>query len=283
MPDVDPALTPGDVRIERFTAAERNVLAARGLFGPLFEAYLAHSAAWVGQPDGLVRVMMQQGLAAAALYLTCRPADEETAWTVNFAEPPLNLFLAASGRAGSVVGRYYDEHVETAESNRLFVQTTRRIGKPHTSVIEVRGLDVLLILEQYYAQSEQTTTRFLEGEGEEFVMLMALPGIDDAWLRQLPREEGLSFAQWSDVHRIEERIVRFGCLCDEERIVEVVTGIFREKREELFQGESEVEVRCPRCGRAYRLSREAFEGALRRRRAQDRGAEPMGEDPPDRG
>jgi hypothetical protein len=272
MSDATPELTADAVRVERFISLERNVLAARGLFSRLFDAYLAHSQQWVGEPDGLVRVMMQQGLAAAALYLTCRPLDEESAWTFNFPEPPLNLFVSASAGGNRVVGRYFDEHVETAASGRLFVQTIRQTGQPHSSVIEVQGLDILMILEQFYAQSEQTRTRFLEGEGDEFVMLMALPGADDAWLRDLPREEGLAFAQWPDMQQIEERTVRFGCQCDPERIIDVVAGIFHDKPEELFDGDPGVEVRCPRCGQAYQVSRKTFDERCQRLDAES--AEP---------
>lgn len=267
MSESGPPGVAATVRIERFTSRERSVLAARGRFAPFFAAYQAHSRQWVGDPDGLVRVMMQQGLAAAALYLTSRPRDEETAWTYNFPEPPLNLFITASAASDRVVGRYFDEHVESTASNRLFVQTTRRTGGSHTSVIEVRGFDILLILEQYYAQSEQATTRFVEGQGDEFVMLMALPGIDDAWLRGLSREEVLAFARWPDMHGIEERAVRFTCICDAERIVDIIAGIFHDKRAELFAGDPDVEIRCPRCGRAYRVSQETFDENLRRRSA----------------
>ena len=244
-----------EIFIDRFSSREHNLLAARATFTPLFEDYLEHTRRWVGEPDGLVWTMMRQGLAAAALYLTCRPNDEQTAWTFNFPEPPLNLFITTDAGTGCVVGRFFDRHIQSTEHNRLFVQTARRIGEPHLSVIEVRGFDLLLMLERYYAQSEQATARFFEGEGDEFVMLMALPGIDEAWLRGLSREEGLQLVRDLAPRPIERRTVRFGCTCNDARIVEIMRGMFSDRLDELFAGEPKVEVQCPRCGRGYGIER----------------------------
>jgi len=251
-----------EARIDRYTSRERNVLVARGTFTDLFAAYREHSQRWVGEPDGLVEVMMRQALAAAGLHLTCRPRDEQTAWTLNLPEPPLNLFFTADAGTGRVVGRFFERHVETTADSRLFVQIDRGRGEPHLSVITVSGFDVLGILEQYYAQSEQATARFFEQDDDEFAMVMALPGVDDEWLRALTRETAREFIAGPQTNHIEERTVAFGCSCNVERILEIVAGIFREKEAELFGDDAQVEVQCPRCGRAYDLTREGFRAEL---------------------
>lgn len=252
---------PGEALIERYTSRERNVLAARGAFGELFAAWLEHARAWIGEPDGLAYAMMRQGLAAAALYLTCRPRDEQTAWTVNLPEPPLNVFFTADAAAGRVVGRTFLDHVRAKPSSRLFVQLARPRGEPHVSVIDVTGFDVLSILEQYYAQSEQATARFFEREGDTFLMLMALPGVEEAWLRSIDAGEAEAFIDGPETRLIERRAVAFGCSCDERRVIEVTSGMFRDRLDELFGGEEEIEIYCPRCGRAYAVTRPEFERA----------------------
>jgi molecular chaperone Hsp33 len=251
-----------EIIIDRYLLREHSVLAARGEFTALFADYVAHSRRWVGDPDGLVLTMMRQGLAAAALYLTCRPRDEQTAWTINLPEPPLNLFITADAARGRVVGRYFDEDVKSTPRNRLFVQTVRSTGEPHLSAIEVTGFDVLRILEQHYVQSEQATARFFEGDSDDFVMLMALPGVDEEWLQGISREDGLGFAHWPESRLIEKRPVTFECICAAERIIEIVAQMFRNEPEELFAANAEAEARCPRCGRAYEITRAAFEEAL---------------------
>jgi len=248
-----------EVPISRYLSRERNLLAARGIFTPLFDDFLAHSRRWVGEPDGLVMTMMRQGLAAAALYLTCRPNDEQTAWTFNFPEPPLNIFVSADAGRGTVVGRYFDREIRATEHNRLFVQTVRRIGEPYLSAIEVHGFDLLLILEAYYEQSEQATARFFEYDRDEFVMLMALPGIDEPWLRGLSMGQARELLDAPGTHLIEKRPVAFGCACNDARILEIMRGMFRDRPEELFGGEPSAEVNCPRCGRAYQIARAVFD------------------------
>jgi molecular chaperone Hsp33 len=250
------------VRIDRYTSREHNVLAARGEFTSLFAAYRGHARRWVGEPDGLAYTMMRQGLAAAALYLTCRPRDEQTAWTLNLPEPPLNVFFAADAGRGRVVGRYYTEHVNATAHSRLFVQIARSRGEPHQSFIEVTGFDVLAILEQYYARSEQAGARFFELPDDTFIMLMALPGIDEEWLKALSPDEASAFVAGPQVSLIEQREVVFECACDEARILEIIAGIFHGKLDELFGGEGVAEVTCPRCGRAFDITRAALERLL---------------------
>jgi hypothetical protein len=252
----------GATLIDRYTLRARNVLAARGTFTALFEAYLEHARRWVGEPDGLVHAMMRQGLAAAALYLTCRPTDEHTAWTLNLPEPPLNIFFSADASRDRVVGCHFLENVQAGPHSRLFVQLARSRGEPHLSVIEVTGFDVLDILERYYVQSEQATARFFELPGQVFLMLMALPGVDEPWLREVTPEEARALLDGADSRWLERRTVVFGCACDEERIRAIAAGIFRNQLDELFGSDAAAEIRCPRCGRAFTISRDALERAL---------------------
>jgi hypothetical protein len=250
-----------EIVVDRYISREHNVLAARGVFTGLFSDYVEHSHRWVGDPDGLVLTMMRQGLAAAALYLTCRPRDEETAWTVNLPEPPLNLFFVADASAGAVAGRFFDRHVKAEPHSRLFVQLVRPTGKPHESVIAVTGFDVLLMLERYYAESEQATARFFDCEQDAFIMIMALPDVDEAWLQSLSREQGKALLAGPDMVLIERRLVRFFCSCTYERILEIAVKFFRDQPEELFGDEGRAEFLCPRCGRAYGIERAAFDAA----------------------
>ncbi len=248
----------GEIQVNRWLLPARDLLVARGDFGPLFEAYVEHSRRWVGDPDGLVATMMRQGLAAAGLYLTFRALDENTAWTINFAEPPLNIFITSDAKTGKVVGRYFDQHVKTVDYNRIFVQSVRNVGRPQQSSVRVKGFDVLSIFEQYYALSEQSAARFFELGEHRFMMLSALPDADDAWLESLTTTEAASLLQAEECREIEGRKVSFGCSCDQQIVFKTVSSIFADKEAELFGEDDEVEVSCPRCGIAYTMSRDDF-------------------------
>ncbi len=248
-----------DAVVERFISKDRNVLLAKADFGRLFRAYLEHSRAWVGDPDGLILIMMRQALAAAALYLTCRPTDENTAWTINFPEPPLNIFVTCDASAGRVVGRYYTDHVKAEPETRLIVQAVRRTGEPQLSILAVTGFDILSIFEQYYTQSEQLTVRFFELEEDRFYMVMALPDIDEAWLHDLTRDEVLALLEEETTQKIEERPVQFACGCSAERLAVVTGKMFAGRLDELFGDDAQLEAHCPQCGRAYELTRAQLE------------------------
>ncbi len=248
----------GEVRIERHLLRSRELLLARGSFGPLFADYFDHTRRWVGEPTGLVLQLMQQGLAAAGLYLTFRALDEHTAWTVNFAEPPLNIFITTDSRAGTVTGRYFEQHVATVDHNRIFVQSVRNVGKPQLSSVEVKGFDMLSIFEQYFARSEQWPARFFAGERDTYTMLSALPGVNLSWIHGVTAADLPALYRAADLRTLEERIVTFACRCDERRIHGVVRTLFEGRAEELFRGEERVEVRCPRCGHAYWMTRADF-------------------------
>lgn len=249
----------GEVHIERHLLRSREVLIARGAFGPLFADYREHSRRWVGEPAGLVLDLMRDGLAAAGLYLTFRALDEHTAWTINLAEPPLNIFLTSDARAGTVTGRHFAEHVTTTEHNRIFVQSVRTMGPPQLSSTEVKGLEMLPIFEQYFARSEQWPARFFALGGDTYVMLSALPGVDADWIAGVRREDLPALYAADDLRALDERVVIFACSCDERRVHQVVRALFADRREELFRGEELVEVQCPRCGRAYGMSRADFD------------------------
>jgi molecular chaperone Hsp33 len=123
----------------------------------------------------------------------------------------------------------------------------------------VDGFDVLSFFEQYYNRSEQKPARFFEAGDTEFVMLLGLPGVDAAAMQALTRDEGLALADAAP-RPLDEQIFRFQCGCNFETMREVVGTLFREKEEELFRGEEEVEVSCPRCGHRWRVTKNDVAG-----------------------
>jgi len=138
--------------------------------------------------------MMRQGLGAAALYLAFRPHDEAVGFTLNFRTPPINIFITGDGAASTVTGRAFTEGVRTAETSRLFVQSQRPGQDQIQSLVEVEGLDVLDVFEQYYSRSEQAPARFFELSDDHFISIMSLPDSDVDWLQGLDREQ---LYQWS--------------------------------------------------------------------------------------
>jgi molecular chaperone Hsp33 len=247
---------PGEALLRRYIDNKRAIIISEGDFTTLVEGWRHHTALWGAGLDGLSLVLGEQGLAAAALYLANRPRDEVVAWTLNFAQPPTNLFLTGDARESNVTGRVFTEGVKTTESGRLFVQAHRPGREPMESVIEVEGLDVLLIFEQYFERSEQNPARFFELGRGRFLMVLGLPGVDGGWLHGLSAEASLGLVDQARL--LEGRVFRFECGCSPAKMMAAVRGIFHANPEELFRGDAQVETSCPRCGRRWWIRRSQF-------------------------
>lgn len=246
----------GTVVIERRLLDARSAIVSSGDFGSVTQAWREHAAVWQGEPDPLSSVMMAQGLAAAALHLANRPRDEIVAWTLNFQSPPTNIFLTGEAGRGIVTGRAFTEGVRTAASSRLYVQTLRAKGEPASSSIEIHGLDLLEVFEQYYDRSEQMPARFFDYEDGRFAMVLGLPGVDRRWVGSLGRDD---LAALADGFRpIEDRPFRFECGCNPRKMLSALRSIFAKDPVDLFRGEEGVETSCPRCGRRWWVTREQF-------------------------
>ncbi len=250
---IDP---PGEVMLYRRFDNKRSILVSEGDFGLFIRAWLRHVALWDKIPDGFATLLVRQGLAAEVLTLANRPRDENIAWTLNLRHPPTNLFLTGSARDSTATGRVFTEDVRVAESSRLFVQTVRPGHEPALSVIDVTGLDVLEIFEQWFARSEQNPARFFELEEDRFVQVRGMPGVNREWLLSIAREDLPGLIAESML--LEERTFRFECGCTPQRMIEALQGVFASNPDDLFLGDDRVEVTCPRCGRRWWVTREHF-------------------------
>lgn len=250
----------GEAVVRRLEDLENDLLVIRGDFTHLFAAYLDHVRRWESDPDGLSQILMRQGLGAATLHLSCRPLGEMVGWTINIHQPPTNVFLTGDSTERTVTGRIYTENVKPAEQSRMYVQMSRNAGPPRQSVVEVDSHDVLQIFEDYYGRSEQRPARFFEVSDTEFLMLLGMPQVKTDWLKRLGRDEAIGLSE-EDLQLLDEKTYRFQCGCSAEKMIGAVRGMFADKPDELFKGDSGVEVFCPRCGRRWWLERGAFEAA----------------------
>jgi len=249
----------GQGEVRRYALRKEECVLSIGEFEGLHQAWEAHVQRWEAMPDGLGVTMMRQALGAAALHLTNRPKDEDVAWTINIAQPPLNVFAASDGQEGWVIGRVFTEGVATTDGSRLFVETRRARREPVRSVIDIKGFDILVIFEQYYARSEQNPARFFELDDHRYAMVHALPDAKEEWLNALVREDVPDLLA-KEPRQIDERLITLNCGCTSERMLEVVRASFEGRGDQLFQGDAEIEVSCPRCGRKWMIDRPTFEG-----------------------
>ncbi|MAM91316.1 MAG: disulfide bond chaperone [Opitutaceae bacterium] len=238
---------------------ERNTLFAMANFSPLYVDYYLHLKDNRIEIDSETDDLFKRGLAAFALHCVSRPRNEVLAWTINFQEPLLNLFLGGDTSDGSVVGRVFTENVKEAEEN-VFYQEIVKGNKPlHRSVVSFGGGDPLVAAEAYYERSEQRPARFFQLAAETYAIVSAHPDYDREWFRSLEAQDLLNLADREIVKPLETRVARWNCGCNQIRILEALLPVWRQSPEELFLGEELIEVNCPRCAGRYRVSREMME------------------------
>lgn len=237
----------------------RNVLFAVADFGQLYIDYYLHlkdhAIEMTPENDGLLK----EALAAFALHCVSRPHNEIVAWTVNFQEPLLNLFLGGDNQNGSIVGRVFTDNIKKADEN-VFYQDLVRGNKPvHRSIVPFKGADIFHAVEEYYRNSEQRPARLFKLGGEKYAILAAHPDYDEDWFDTVTAEDIEKIQETEELNDLETRPVRWNCGCNQLRILRTLLPIWNNDKEELFLGEELIEINCPRCSGKYRISRELME------------------------
>ncbi|MEO6003985.1 MAG: Hsp33 family molecular chaperone HslO [Opitutus sp.] len=260
MPEITPP-NPADAGLEIATrfVRSRNVLQARGDLGDLFVDYYLHLQTHGIHPSPEADALFKSALAAFVLHCASRPKNELTAWTINFQKPLINLFLTADNDTGAVAGRVFEENVKELPEN-IFYSDVVRIGQPkRRSAVSFEGADPIHAAEKFYAQSEQRLARYFSLAEEEFALITEHPDSDLNWLKALTVEQVRNLEQTETLVPVERRVYRWHCGCNQDRMLEVLAPTMRQSPEELFGDEEKIEIRCPRCGARYSITREAME------------------------
>jgi molecular chaperone Hsp33 len=241
----------------------RNALLARADLGPLFTDYYLHLAdhqlRYAPEPAALFR----NALAAFTLHCAARPLHEHLAWTLNFQEPRLNVFLAGDNEDCTVTGRLFTENVKEAAGNVFFSDSMPRRGaEVRRSVVNFSGGDLRAAVEGYYARSEQRPARFFELGGDDYALLAAHPDCDLAWFSAMDADQVRHLGAAETLARIQSRNYGWHCGCTQQKILGAIAPAFRADPDGLFGEGETIRVECPRCVAAHTLTREAMEAYL---------------------
>lgn len=237
----------------------RNAVVARVDMSDLYVDYYLHLAKNRLQPEAGHDRIFKEALAAFVLHASTRPWNEHIAWTINFQEPRVNVFLVADNADGAVVGRVFEENVKEREENIFYADVVRGAEARRRSAVPFRGPDALEAAEVFYRQSEQRIGRAFHLQEDEFALVIEHPDCDLAWLRDLTTAGAAGLEQNETLALLERRIHRWHCGCNQQRMMEVLAPAMRADPEDLFGSEPKLEIRCPRCAARHVLTREAME------------------------
>ncbi len=260
MPETTPP-NPAESGLEVRTqfVRNRNALLARADFGELFVDYYLHLSANRIKVAPEHDAMFKRAIAAFTLHCASRPWKEMTAWTINFQQPLVNLFLTGDNETGAITGRVFDENVKVGPENLFYADVVRGRDPKRRSAVTFTGSDPLAAAEKFYTQSEQRGARFFQLGEEEFALVSEHPDCDLPWFAGLTVDEVKTLESKESLGLLERRIYRWHCGCNQERMMEVLAPTMKEDPEGLFAGDPKVEIRCPRCGARHAITREALE------------------------
>lgn len=256
MPETPPPNT-ADAGLELSThfVRSRNAMVASADFGDLYVDYYLHLADHGLKPESEHDRLFKRALAGFVLHCASRPWNELAAWTINFQTPLLNVFLVGDNDTGAVAGRVFEENVRSLPSAVFYADVVRGAEPTRRSAVEFQGSDPLVAIETFYAQSEQRIARLFQTGEEHFTLVTEHPDCDLAWLRALALDDARALAQSEVLSPLERRIYRWHCGCTLERMMDVLMPTMRKDPSLLFGDGDSLEIRCPRCGGRYSVSR----------------------------
>lgn len=260
MPDTTPPnAADAGLEVRTHFVRSRHALVARADFGDLFVDYYLHLGAQRIKVAPEHDAMFKRALVAFVLHGASRPGNELTAWTINFQQPRVNLFLTGDNETGAVTGRVFDENVRELPENLFYADVVRGGEPKRRSTVTFAGADPMAAVERFYAQSEQRGARYFQLGEEEWAMVSEHPDCDLAWFRALTADAVRDLDQTETLALVERRIYRWHCGCNQARMLEVLAPAMKADAHGLFGDEEKIEIRCPRCGARHAITREALE------------------------
>lgn len=237
----------------------RNTLLSHADFSSLYVDYYLHIKDHAIEVEIEHAEIFKRALAAFTLHCASHPRHESIAWTLNFQQPLLNLFMAGDTGDGTITGRTFSDNVKQSNHNSFF-QEIIRLNKPlRRSYVDFQGADPLAAAEAFYRQSEQRPARFFDLGEDKFAMVGAHPDYDAQWFNQLDIKTVINLEETEELNLIERRAFRWYCGCNQRRLLELLATQFLQDADALFQNEETLQVHCPRCTARYRVTRETLE------------------------
>lgn len=245
-------------KVESVFVRHRNCLLLRADFSPIFTDYYLHlmeqKLRYKEDLDGHLKDL----LAMLTLHLVARPWAETVAWTANIRTPRVNFFATGSSVDENITGTLFTENVRETDRNLLFNQTLAPGKESRKSTIEIDSVDPLEWIEKYYEKSEQRPGKAFRLKNDTFALVATQPDYDVEWYESLTAEKIEDIDTDEQTKLLETRKFYFKCGCSEEKLIRSLIG-FRDRPEDLFQGDDSIHATCPRCSANYTFEKNIFD------------------------
>ena len=258
-------MTSGLIAISEYIPKKEGLLVRVDMSSYLIDYYLHrkdHAPQTLPEHDEKLKEL----IACFAIHLSARTGRETHAWTVHIvSDHPYSLFVTGNtgeidetGVAkGYIVGHILTDHIRHTDVNSIHAQCTNR-GKTFTSMVRCDTSDIVGIVGQFYAQSEQHPLKIkLSDNSDTALGLVGLPEYDEEWMAAVDVEYA---ATSSEVPRHPMRTCEFQffCDCSPEKLMPFLSSLSPDALQELYGSDQELQISCPRCGKKFEIKRSEF-------------------------
>ncbi|MEM9444660.1 MAG: Hsp33 family molecular chaperone HslO [Verrucomicrobiota bacterium] len=258
----DKASEDRGLEVRTYFVRKRNALLARANFEKLYVDYYLHLADNSLRYEAKHDQIFKEALAAMCLHSASRPQIEVSAWTLNFQDPLINIFVTGDNQQNLVIGQIFTKDVKPGKENLFYSEVVRGDNAVQRSVTAFEGQLPFRAAEHFYYQSEQRHARFFEYDDEDFVLISAQPDCDTEWLMGLDKEAIRVLDQNEELSLLEKRYFRWFCGCNQDNMMKLLVPTMKANPESLFEGEETIHIHCPRCGAKFTISREMLEAFM---------------------
>ena len=146
-----------------------------------------------------------------------------------------------------------------AETSAAVVQRQQEKSPLTQSHFTLQSTDPVRAVERYFEESAQMLVRVALLDDGRGVFVQPMPGHDFGPL------DGLSDAELVDrcfalsdndrAKLLDEVVLFYGCRCSDAMILDMITSLPAQQRLGLWKGSESLTINCPRCNRAYTISK----------------------------
>lgn len=243
-------------RYKRYLIQNSHLLAVQGNIVPVITGMHAYNSRHgIPSPPQQWNALIRELLAATALCAVSLAQRESWGWSLSFKGMDAGFFVGVEPEGMMCL------RIREAETGKASVMVQRqKAGLPMTqSHISPKTGSPRDMVEQYFAEVDQTRTRLeVKGDGDG-VLIHALPGGDFDAVRNLGPQDLFDYLGAAvgegRAKEIGEVLLFYECRCSDEMIGRMVDNMKVEDQRDLFGDLQHVEIECPRCGRKYIVAR----------------------------
>lgn len=235
---------------------ENHLLVVRGSIAPVIAGMKDyHERHGIEPPRPTLGPLIRELLAATALGALSLAERESWGWSLTFEGMDTGFFAGIEPEGMMCV------RAREAETSRASIMVQRqKAGLPMTqSHLRPRTRSPRDMVEQYFAEVDQTRTRLeIAGDGDG-ILVHALPGgrfdiVEAIEPGGVIRRFDCAAAA-GRLRVMGEVVLFYECRCSDEMILDMILGMPEPDRRELFGDLPRIEIECPRCGRRYSMAR----------------------------